>query len=103
MYYWTCPDCGSNLDPGERCDCKSIAAVTANSIQDAISVLPGAVAFPAPGFSMAGKSFFGGSFLIESNGKSSEKTLVFHSNSRDAHLPISLVHTHTRRILSRPA
>ena len=20
-YYWTCPHCGSNLDPGERCDC----------------------------------------------------------------------------------
>lgn len=23
-YYWTCPVCGSNLDPGESCnDCKS--------------------------------------------------------------------------------
>lgn len=21
-YYWTCPYCGSNLDPGESCDCK---------------------------------------------------------------------------------
>ena len=21
-YYNVCPDCGSNLDPGERCDCK---------------------------------------------------------------------------------
>lgn len=21
-YYWTCPDCGNNLDSGERCDCK---------------------------------------------------------------------------------
>lgn len=21
-YYWTCPDCGANLDPGEKCDCK---------------------------------------------------------------------------------
>jgi rubredoxin len=20
-YYWTCPDCGANLDIGERCDC----------------------------------------------------------------------------------
>ncbi len=20
-YYNTCPDCGANLDPGERCDC----------------------------------------------------------------------------------
>lgn len=21
-YYITCPDCGCNLDPGEKCDCK---------------------------------------------------------------------------------
>lgn len=21
-YYWTCPECGANLDPGEKCDCK---------------------------------------------------------------------------------
>jgi hypothetical protein len=21
-YYRTCPDCGSNLDPGEICDCQ---------------------------------------------------------------------------------
>lgn len=20
-YYWTCPECGSNLDFGEKCDC----------------------------------------------------------------------------------
>lgn len=20
-YYWTCPDCGANLDPDEQCDC----------------------------------------------------------------------------------
>lgn len=20
-YYWTCPHCGANLDPGEKCDC----------------------------------------------------------------------------------
>ena len=20
-YYWTCPYCGANLDPGEKCDC----------------------------------------------------------------------------------
>ena len=20
--YWTCSDCGANLDPGEKCDCK---------------------------------------------------------------------------------
>lgn len=22
MQYWICPDCGSYLDPGERCDCQ---------------------------------------------------------------------------------
>ena len=22
MYYHTCPLCGANLDPGERCDCR---------------------------------------------------------------------------------
>lgn len=22
MYYYTCPKCGSNLDPGEKCDCE---------------------------------------------------------------------------------
>lgn len=22
MLYKTCPDCGANLDPGEKCDCK---------------------------------------------------------------------------------
>lgn len=21
-YYHTCPDCGANLDPGEKCDCR---------------------------------------------------------------------------------
>ena len=21
-YYWTCPECGSNNDPGEACDCQ---------------------------------------------------------------------------------
>lgn len=21
-YYWTCPYCGNNLDPGEKCDCR---------------------------------------------------------------------------------
>lgn len=23
-YYNVCPNCGSNLDPGESCDCKSL-------------------------------------------------------------------------------
>ena len=21
-YFWTCPHCGANLDPGEKCDCQ---------------------------------------------------------------------------------
>jgi hypothetical protein len=21
-FYWTCPRCGANLDPGEHCDCQ---------------------------------------------------------------------------------
>jgi len=23
-YFYPCPDCGANLDPGEKCDCKVI-------------------------------------------------------------------------------
>lgn len=31
-YYWACPNYGSNLDPGEKCDCeKKIAEESANS------------------------------------------------------------------------
>lgn len=22
-YYWTCPECGANLDHGEKCDCQN--------------------------------------------------------------------------------
>lgn len=27
--YWTCPECGSNLDLGEKCDCQKEKAVSA--------------------------------------------------------------------------
>jgi len=27
-YYKTCPECGSHLDPGERCDCRSEKTAT---------------------------------------------------------------------------
>lgn len=27
-YYWTCPKCGANLDPGESCDCEHYSAVS---------------------------------------------------------------------------
>lgn len=30
-YYEKCPDCGANLDPGERCDCKSAKSVIKNT------------------------------------------------------------------------
>lgn len=33
-YYWTCPYCGSNLDPGERCDCRDEKSVTIKEIPD---------------------------------------------------------------------
>lgn len=29
MYYWTCPDCGENLDPGERHQCEAKQKETA--------------------------------------------------------------------------
>lgn len=27
-YYHTCPCCGANLDPGERCDCEESSFLT---------------------------------------------------------------------------
>jgi len=38
MYYRTCPDCGANLDPDERCDCgnKEEAALLAQMRPQAI-------------------------------------------------------------------
>lgn len=32
-YYETCPDCGANLDPGEKCDCRLLAGITKHAIQ----------------------------------------------------------------------
>lgn len=32
-YYWTCPYCGANLDPGESCDCKKEAVDDYKSVQ----------------------------------------------------------------------
>lgn len=29
-YYHTCPCCGANLDPGERCDCGDDGEITEN-------------------------------------------------------------------------
>lgn len=33
-YFVTCPDCGSNLDPGERCDCNEGRKKHDEKIQD---------------------------------------------------------------------
>ena len=32
QYYWTCPHCGSNLDPGDSCDCQKNAENSENLI-----------------------------------------------------------------------
>lgn len=32
--YRTCPYCGANLDPGERCDCTKKSAPDADTIRD---------------------------------------------------------------------
>ena len=32
--YRVCPDCGANLDPGERCDCEKNSAPDAANIRD---------------------------------------------------------------------
>lgn len=32
--YRVCPDCGANLDPGERCDCTKRSAPDAANIRD---------------------------------------------------------------------
>lgn len=31
-YYRTCPHCGANLDPGERCDCRPALQAEARSL-----------------------------------------------------------------------
>ena len=34
MYYVTCPVCGANLDPGERCDCTKKSRPANSNSQD---------------------------------------------------------------------
>lgn len=34
-YYHTCPYCGANLDPGERCDCESAGTVDKSTAEEA--------------------------------------------------------------------
>lgn len=33
-YYWTCPKCGSNNDPGERCDCEKETILTITNLSN---------------------------------------------------------------------
>ena len=35
-YFYTCPNCGCNLDPGEKCGCKSEAANREDRIDEAL-------------------------------------------------------------------
>lgn len=35
-YYNVCPDCGSHLDPGERCDCEREKMIERQEIQSRI-------------------------------------------------------------------
>lgn len=37
-YYNTCPHCGSNLDPGEPCDCMKRKQKAAEEIRKSLSV-----------------------------------------------------------------
>lgn len=38
MYYTICPYCKCNLDPGERCDCESVAEKKQNEIKKLIEI-----------------------------------------------------------------
>jgi hypothetical protein len=38
-YYWTCPTCGANLDPGEKCDvCNPVSKIPYPDAKDYKSV-----------------------------------------------------------------
>lgn len=41
-YYRTCPDCGGNLDPGERCECQDKRKTAPSACRDKKEELPGA-------------------------------------------------------------
>ena len=32
-YYWTCPYCGANLDPGEKCDCNKEEKISIHALR----------------------------------------------------------------------
>lgn len=33
-FFYTCPDCGANLDPGEKCDCQDNDDKTTNLLKE---------------------------------------------------------------------
>ena len=35
-YYKTCPECGANLDPDEKCDCQDETKKTADALTPAV-------------------------------------------------------------------
>ena len=37
-YYNTCPACGCNLDPGEKCDCEEVKAQKQDELRKMFSV-----------------------------------------------------------------
>ncbi len=41
--YRVCPDCGSNLDPGERCDCKEHAELEPSKSSAELAARPATV------------------------------------------------------------
>ena len=39
MYFYTCPRCGSNLDPGEKCDCITARESEGNRCRTTITTI----------------------------------------------------------------
>ena len=45
-YFRVCPNCGSNLDPGEKCDCEEWAAKDQERKRKAAQAMHNAVCLP---------------------------------------------------------
>lgn len=48
-YYYTCPYCGANLDPGEKCDCPGVSPTVTEKC-DALEEIKMSLAHEAMGF-----------------------------------------------------
>ena len=46
-WYWTCPDCGANLDHGEKCDC-SLLSSTAGGLPSPMGMIKNAATQAGP-------------------------------------------------------